>query len=297
MKNRIIYASFGIVIASFYIFWNNYYVSNLYFLFFASLLTLEFRNIFKIKKNELIFTLSTIYLFIITEVLIFTFKLPSNYVDKAALLIICLQFFVYSTFLIIRHEILDSLKKTTYQVFISFYMIFILFQFLKVKYFYWFNEELQAVNDQQNLLMLFYAFFPFYISWVIDASGFFFGKTRGKKKLGLTVSPNKTWVGLISIFIMAPLGFYFYKYFLFIFYPNVLRKSLFNISLSQAILFSFIIAFLGLVGDLIGSLHKRGGNLKDSGNFLKGHGGFYDRIDSTIIINFFFYYAISYFHH
>ena len=43
------------------------------------------------------------------------------------------------------------------------------------------------------------------------------------------------------------------------------------------------------IGDLISSYVKRACKIKDFGNFLKGHGGFMDRIDGLIISAVFLY--------
>ncbi len=44
-----------------------------------------------------------------------------------------------------------------------------------------------------------------------------------------------------------------------------------------------VITFTAPVGDLIGSKFKRLADVKDSGIFLPGHGGFLDRFDSFLL--------------
>ena len=50
------------------------------------------------------------------------------------------------------------------------------------------------------------------------------------------------------------------------------------------ILISTILIVFAFIGDLIQSYYKRQSNIKDSSSLLPGHGGFFDRFDSFILV-------------
>jgi phosphatidate cytidylyltransferase len=60
------------------------------------------------------------------------------------------------------------------------------------------------------------------------------------------------------------------------------------------ILFSVIGGMLAQFGDLFESLLKRSQQIKDSGQFLPGHGGILDRVDGLAIITPFFYFFLRF---
>lgn len=114
--------------------------------------------------------------------------------------------------------------------------------------------------------------FLFLIVWGCDSAAYYGGRRFGKRKLAPRVSPNKTIEGTVSglvgaVVIGAVAGSW---WLLPEFGP--LRGAAAGAAASSA----------GQIGDLVESLWKRGAGVKDSGAFLPGHGGFYDRIDSLL---------------
>ncbi|MDH4261817.1 MAG: phosphatidate cytidylyltransferase [Spirochaetia bacterium] len=133
---------------------------------------------------------------------------------------------------------------------------------------------------------VFYIWLVSFITVMTDTCGYFFGKNFGRHKLPLPVSPNKTWEGYCGAFIMQLLltiGF------------NEAVKNIFEIpgfDLTQITLISILIYLTSVFGDLFESLVKRNANAKDSGNFLPGHGGLLDRVDSIMFSLPVFYFYI-----
>ena len=86
------------------------------------------------------------------------------------------------------------------------------------------------------------------------------------------VSPKKTWEGSIGGLVGATLFGAAAGTWWFLPELGPVRGALAGALASTA----------GQIGDLVESLWKRGAGVKDSGTFLPGHGGFYDRIDSLL---------------
>ena len=129
-----------------------------------------------------------------------------------------------------------------------------------------------------NLFFIFSNFFHFKIvlfSLIFccvasDLGGFIFGKLFKGPKL-TKISPNKTIVGAIGSVFLA----------------SFTLPSIFFIILSK---FNFKILVIGFItsifcqlGDLFFSYLKRKAKVKDTGNYLPGHGGFLDRIDGMLL--------------
>ena len=103
-----------------------------------------------------------------------------------------------------------------------------------------------------------------------DVGGLIFGKLLKGPKL-TKLSPNKTISGAVGSIVLTTLVisiFYFY-------FKN-------NFSFLVLILGFFTSLFCQL-GDLFFSFLKRKAKLKDTGNFLPGHGGILDRLDGILL--------------
>ncbi|KRB85934.1 phosphatidate cytidylyltransferase [Sphingomonas sp. Root710] len=106
------------------------------------------------------------------------------------------------------------------------------------------------------------------IVWATDIGAYFAGRTIGGPKLAPTLSPNKTWAGLIGGMAAAAIA-------------GAGVASLGKLPLACWIA-GAPLAAAAQMGDLFESWLKRRSGVKDSGKLLPGHGGVLDRLDGVV---------------
>ena len=113
--------------------------------------------------------------------------------------------------------------------------------------------------------------FMFVLTWTFDTFAYLVGIKFGKHKIIPTVSPKKSWEGFAGGLIFTIIAAYLTaSYFL-------------EIELNQAIAIGLFLPFTASIGDFTESHYKREAGVKDSGNFIPGHGGMLDRMDAFIL--------------
>ena len=124
----------------------------------------------------------------------------------------------------------------------------------------------QFFNDHNLKILILYLIL---VCVVTDIGGLIFGKIFKGKKL-TSISPNKTYSGLI--------GAYIFSFTLLFFFFETLNFKIYQISI-----ITFLTCTFTQLGDLFFSYLKRKANVKDTGTILPGHGGILDRIDGILI--------------
>ncbi len=121
------------------------------------------------------------------------------------------------------------------------------------------------------------------VTWASDAGAYYVGTLWGKHPLMPSVSPKKTFEGLLGGLAGAIAA-------------ALLARLWFASELSwfDAVALGILLTLTGLVGDLFESVIKRRAGVKDSGGILPGHGGMLDRIDSLLFTAPTFYYYVAY---
>ena len=116
------------------------------------------------------------------------------------------------------------------------------------------------------------------VLWIVacviaaDTGAYVLGSLAGGLKLAPSISPSKTWSGLIGGMCWAAV-------------VSALIGLVFR--LGETIPLALIgigIAIVDQLGDLLESAAKRRAGVKDSGNLIPGHGGLLDRVDGLLAV-------------
>jgi phosphatidate cytidylyltransferase len=120
-------------------------------------------------------------------------------------------------------------------------------------------------RDAHGLALLIWVFI---VTWSTDIGAYFAGRRFGKRKLAPTISPKKTVEGLYGGMAAATL---------------LGGAWALAVGLGKPLLaFPPLFAIAAQMGDLFESWMKRRAGVKDSGNWLPGHGGVLDRLDGLV---------------
>ena len=175
--------------------------------------------------------------------------------------VLVLSLFIISSVLI--YEFTNILKKifkrntSNSLIFINLFIFYVCL--FNVQIYFFLSDN---IENKQTIFL-----FILSICIFTDIGGYIFGKIFKGKKL-TSISPNKTYAGMFGSFICSLIiCMLFIKYF--------------NFS-NNLIIFTLIISLVSQIGDLFFSYLKRKAKIKDTGNFLPGHGGLLDRLDGII---------------
>ncbi|OBW92862.1 CDP-archaeol synthase [Gallibacterium salpingitidis] len=156
-------------------------------------------------------------------------------------------------------------NSTIAQLLFAFFTLVPFFLSLLALRFYQYNS-----SSYQGITLLLYVFL---LVWAADTGAYFAGRKFGKHKLAETVSPKKTWEGVIGGIILTVVVAA-----IFLTITPLYEAS--NLSFMELVAVSVLTVIVSILGDLTESMFKRHCGIKDSSQLIPGHGGILDRVDS-----------------
>lgn len=124
---------------------------------------------------------------------------------------------------------------------------------------------------QLRLINSYWLFLALALNWIGDTAAMYVGKAIGRRKLAPRISPGKSWEGSIASVVASVI-------FSATFAHWAMPETPVWLPLSAGLIGNVA----GQLGDLSESAMKRGAGMKDSGTLLPGHGGWLDRVDSSL---------------
>ena len=195
---------------------------------------------------------------IITSLFLFLLlyaSINNLYIMGSVLTICTIQ--IFFEFHFILKKIFFKKNQISLYILHLFILIYVLFFHIKIFSIFYTNDFDQKI----------FFFFVITICISSDIGGYIFGKIFKGKKLS-KFSPNKTYSGLIGSYLLS------LTFSLTLFYDYS--------SINKIIISSLVISSISQAGDLSISFLKRKAKIKDSADFLPGHGGLLDRFDGLL---------------
>ncbi|MFW5329420.1 phosphatidate cytidylyltransferase [Hydrogenophaga sp. ZJX-1] len=120
--------------------------------------------------------------------------------------------------------------------------------------------------------------------WMADIAAYAGGRAFGRRKLAPTLSPGKSWEGVVSGLggvLLLGLGWRWFDGQQLTDQPSLFTRLQ---TLGELVSWLAVIGLtaMSVVGDLLESLVKRSAGMKDSSQLLPGHGGVLDRVDALL---------------
>jgi phosphatidate cytidylyltransferase len=131
----------------------------------------------------------------------------------------------------------------------------------------------------------YWLFFALSLNWVGDIAALYLGRLTGRHKFAPRISPAKSWEGAAASVAASVIYGAIY-----------LPRLLPSVPLAEGLALTAAANIAGQLGDLCESALKRGARVKDSGALLPGHGGWLDRVDSSLFALPVVYFVVNNFH-
>ena len=135
----------------------------------------------------------------------------------------------------------------------------------------WFGTGIACIGYVLKNLGPLFTFLALISISLSDIAAYEFGRRYGKRKLSEKISPNKTVEGFFAGVFVGGLSMF------------IVLNNYFELDFAPTLLIALVFTLFGVLGDLFESRIKRSLDVKDSSDFLPGHGGVLDRVDSQIL--------------
>lgn len=125
----------------------------------------------------------------------------------------------------------------------------------------------------------------FCLVWAADIGAYFGGRAFGRRKLAPSISPGKSWEGVVAgaltVLLLAAAWLWADQH-IGVDSPSLYSRLMWGLGWPGMVAALLALTGLSVMGDLFESLVKRQAGAKDSSQLLPGHGGVLDRVDALL---------------